>query len=235
MISIIIPTLNEEKRLPKLLKSLQDQDFQGEYEIIVADAGSFDKTIEIAKSFGCKITKGGLPAKGRNQGAKIAKGDLFLFVDADVILPKNFLKKAVEDFSSKKLDCASFFVLPQNKKFIYKVIFGVYNLFAMLSQRFFPLAWMAILAKREIHFKIKGFDEEIKIGEDHWYVKNAQKIGKFGIIKSAKIVGSTRRFENDGVILSCLRYIFVGIYILFFGPPRKNIIKYEFDHYKDNL
>ena len=234
MLSIIIPTLNEEKYLPKLLRSLQDQDFEGEYEVIVADAGSSDKTREIAKSFGCKITEGGLPAKGRNQGAKVAKGNLFLFVDADVILPKNFLKKAIEEFSSKKLDCASFLVLPQNKKFIYKIIFTVYYLCATTCQRFFPLGWMAILTKREIHFKIKGFDEEIKIGEDHWYIKNAQKISNFGLVKSAKIIGSTRRFEKDGIIITCLRYIFVGLYMLFLGPPKRNIIKYEFNHYKNN-
>jgi len=234
MISIIIPTLNEENHLPLLLQSIKNQDFKGEYEVIVADAGSSDKTIEIARSFGCKITKGGLPAKGRNEGAKIAKGDLFLFVDADVILSKDFLRKAIEEFSSRNLDCAGFAAEPLNKAPIYKFIFWAYNSFAMLSERFFPLGWMAILTRREIHFKIKGFDEEIKIGEDHWYVKNAQKIGNFGFIKSAKIMGSTRRFERDGVIITCLKYIFVGIYTLLFGPPKRNIIKYEFNHYKDN-
>jgi len=225
MISIIIPTLNEENHLPLLLQSIKNQDFKGEYEVIVADAGSSDKTIEIAR---------GLPAKGRNEGAKIAKGDLFLFVDADVILSKDFLRKAIEEFSSRNLDCAGFAAEPLNKAPIYKFIFWAYNSFAMLSERFFPLGWMAILTRREIHFKIKGFDEEIKIGEDHWYVKNAQKIGNFGVIKSAKIIGSTRRFEKDGTIITCLKYIFVGLYMLFFGPPKRNIIKYEFNHYKDN-
>ena len=234
MISIIIPTLNEENHLPLLLQSIKNQDFKGEYEVIVADAGSSDKTIEIARSFGCKITKGGLPAKGRNEGAKIAKGDLFLFVDADVILPKDFLRRAIEEFSSRDLDCAGFLAKPSSKKLIYKFIFWAYNSFAILSERFFPCGWMAILTKRETHFKTRGFDEEIKIGEDHWYVKNAQKIGNFGVIKSAKIIGSTRRFEKDGTIITCLKYIFVGLYMLFFGPLKRNIIKYEFNHYKDN-
>ena len=83
-LSIIIPTLNEENYLPLLLESIKKQNFKS-YEIIVADAGSTDRTIEIAKNHGCKITSGGLPAKARNQGAKIAKGDLLLFSDADIV------------------------------------------------------------------------------------------------------------------------------------------------------
>ncbi len=53
-LSIIIPTYNEEEYLPKLLYSIKEQNFK-DYEIIVADAGSIDKTKEIAESYGCKV------------------------------------------------------------------------------------------------------------------------------------------------------------------------------------
>lgn len=79
MLSIIIPTLNEEKYLPLLLEAIRKQDFDGDLETIIADAGSEDQTLEIAKTFGCRVAPGGLPAKGRNEGAKIAQGDTFLF------------------------------------------------------------------------------------------------------------------------------------------------------------
>lgn len=92
MLSIIIPALNEEKFIPLLLESIKKQDFQ-DYEIIVADAGSKDKTVEISKNYNAAIVMGGLPAKGRNEGAKIARGDLFLFLDADVILPEYFFPR----------------------------------------------------------------------------------------------------------------------------------------------
>lgn len=57
-LSIIIPTYNEEEYLPKLLEGIKSQDFE-DYEIIVADANSTDKTREIAEVYGCKIVDGG--------------------------------------------------------------------------------------------------------------------------------------------------------------------------------
>ena len=63
MLSIVIPALNEEKYLPLLLESIKRQSFF-DYEIILADAGSKDKTIEIAKKYNCVIVGGGLPANG---------------------------------------------------------------------------------------------------------------------------------------------------------------------------
>ena len=93
MISIIIPAYNEEKYLPKLLECIKKQTYKG-YEIIVADAGSKDRTGQIAKKYGCKVVKGGMPAVGRNNGAKVAKGNILLFLDADVQINRDFIKKA---------------------------------------------------------------------------------------------------------------------------------------------
>lgn len=115
MLSIIIPTKNEEKYLPLLLRSIKKQEF-GNYEIIVADAGSKDKTVELAQKQGVIVVKGGLPAKGKNEGAKVAKGDILLFLDADVILEPGFLKKSLAEFNKRKLWIASFYLAPVDKK-----------------------------------------------------------------------------------------------------------------------
>ena len=111
-LSIIIPTLEEEKYLPLLLDSIKKQNLKRDYEIIISDAGSKDRTIEIAESQGCKIVKGGLPAKGRNEGAKIAQGELFLFLDADTMLPENSLEKFIFEFKKRNLDIAGFLLQP---------------------------------------------------------------------------------------------------------------------------
>jgi glycosyltransferase involved in cell wall biosynthesis len=68
MLSIIIPTFNEERFLPYLLKSLNEQTFN-DLEVIVADNNSTDATQAIALKSGAT---GGLPARGRNNGAKAA-------------------------------------------------------------------------------------------------------------------------------------------------------------------
>ena len=98
MISIIIPAYNEEKFLPKLLRSIRKQAYKNK-EVIVADASSTDRTAEIAGEYGARVVEGGMPAVGRNNGAKKAKGDIFLFLDADVVLPDAyFLEATIKEF-----------------------------------------------------------------------------------------------------------------------------------------
>jgi len=233
MLSIIIPTLNEEKYLPLLLKEIKKQN-SADYEIIVADAGSEDKTIEIAKNYGCKIIPGGLPARGRNEGAKIAQGDIFLFMDADnIFLPPEFLKNLLEEFEKRKLDVASFPIYPQGNGFD-KFAYRIYNWWVRSVQRFSAYATNSVLVRKNIHQKIGGFDEEIKIAEDHFYAKTARKFGKFGFIKTEPILTSTRRFEKDGRLKTYFKYLLAGIYMFFFGPVKKDIFKYRFNDLKNS-
>ena len=230
MLSIIIPTLNEEKYLPLLLSSIRKQKFC-DYEIIVADANSSDKTVEIAQLFGCKIIKGGEPARGRNEGAKVARGDKFLFFDADnIYLPENFFQILLNRFEKRKLDVASFPIYPLGNGFD-KFAYRIYNSWVNLIQKLFPYATNSVLARREIHEKINGFDEEIKIAEDHDYAKRAAKVGKFGFIKTEPVLTSTRRFEKDGRFKTYSKYILCGVYMGIFGPVKKDIFKYRYNHY----
>jgi len=233
IVSIIIPTLNEEDYLPLLLQEIKKQSFK-DYEVIVADAGSKDKTVEIAKNFGCQVVLGGSPAKGRNEGAKKAKGDIFLFMDADnVFLPKNFLENLIKEFKKRNLGVASFPILPDGNKFD-RLAYGVYNLWTKLTQNFLPHATNALLVKKELHEKIKGFDEEIKMAEDHEYVRRAKKYGKFGFIETEPVLTSCRRFERDGRFQTYLKYVLAGIYMLFLGPIKTDIFRYRFNHYSKN-
>lgn len=235
MLSIIIPTLNEEKYLPLLLESIKGQGFNN-YEIIVADAGSKDKTIEIAKNYGCRIIPGGLPAKGRNEGAKAAKGDLLLFLDADAVLPENFFEKSLKEFKKRNLEIASFCLLPVEKNKLYSFFFTFfYNLPIILLEKILPHAAMGILIKKELFEKLNGFDEDITLAEDHYLARRAKKLGKYGIIRAAKIFVSTRRFKKEGWFKTYFKYLLCELHMIFLGPVRSDIFKYKFDHYNKNI
>lgn len=230
MISIIIPALNEEKYLPILLKQIRKQDLV-DYEIIVADADSHDKTKEIAQDFGCKIVKGGLPPYARNQGAKAAKGNIFLFLDADnIYLAPNLLNDLLVKFQKRNLDIACFPIFPDGNRFDY-FAYKIYNIWVSLTQNFLPHATNAILVKKEIHTKIKGFDEQIKIAEDHDYARRAAKFGSFGFIKTKPALTSARRFITDGRIKTYSKFLLCGLYIFLIGPVKKDIFKYRYGHY----
>lgn len=231
-LSIIIPTLNEEKNIERLLKSIQKQEFKN-YEIIVADAGSDDKTLKIAKKYNCRIIKGGSPAKGRNSGASITKGNLLFFLDADVFLPPDFLPKILKEFKKKKVRTASFFLIPDSKSRLVKLSFNLfYNFPIFLLEKILPHGAMGILIEKELFKKIKGFNEDIKLAEDHDLIRRAAKLAKYGILKSAKIYVSDRRFKKDGWFRTYLKYLLCEFHMIFIGPVKKDIFQYDFDHLK---
>lgn len=161
MISIIIPTLNEEKYLPVLLKSIKKQEFK-DYEIIVADGNSKDKTIQIAKKFGCKLIKGGTQARGINNGAKVAKYSILLILDADASLPRHFLKKNFNIFKRKNLDIASCYIRPRNAKIIDGITHTFSNIYYFIFKNFRPfIPSFCFFVKKSFFFKVGGFDKKI--------------------------------------------------------------------------
>jgi len=233
MLSIIIPTYNEEEYLPRLLASIRSQRFEG-YEIVVADADSTDRTREIAERFGAKVVDGGMPGPGRNLGARAAKGDLLLFLDADVILPDvEWLGSKVEQFERRKLDAATCMIKPLGGKLIDKVTHNVFNAHMMATQ--FVMAHapgFCIFARRELHDAIGGFDESITLAEDHDYVDRAGKVGKFRVMTGSRIRVSVRRFERDGRLPIYAKFLLAELHIMARGPIRHDGFNYTFGHGK---
>ncbi|MFA5232742.1 MAG: glycosyltransferase [Candidatus Paceibacterota bacterium] len=232
MLSIIIPTLNEEKNLSSLLPAIRQEGVEN-LEIVIADAGSTDKTREIAGNFGCIIGEGGLPADGRNKGALKAKGDIFLFLDADLKLSKGFVKNSLEEFTNKKLDIASFAIFPlKNSIYLNPLTMNLfYNFPQILLNKIFPMGAMGIMARREVFEKVRGFDKTIKLAEDHCFVQDAAKLGRFGVIRSATIYMPVRRFEQDGYLRTVFKYFLCALHMIFIGPVRSDRFNYQFGHY----
>ncbi|MDO8619128.1 MAG: glycosyltransferase family 2 protein [Candidatus Daviesbacteria bacterium] len=92
-VSIIIPVFNEEKVISDCLNSLKEQTYK-DIEIIVVDDGSKDQTKEIVKSFSVRLLeqKHYGPGLARNCGAKEAKGEILVFVDADMTFDRRFIE-----------------------------------------------------------------------------------------------------------------------------------------------
>lgn len=233
MLSIIIPTLNEEHYLPPVLESIKRQSFK-DYEIIVADADSTDKTVEIAKNYGCWVVPGGLPAKGRNEGAKVARGDTLLFLDADTILPDGFLEKITNEFRLRGLDSATCPIKPFGKS---KFAMIYYNLFfnfpSLVLERIYPNGTGLIIAKKDLHQKIRGFNEELMVGEDHEYIRRTAKLGRYRVLKSDRFFWSERRFKKEGWFRTLFKYGLIGLHLIFLGPVKTDIFKYRYGHYED--
>lgn len=235
MLSIVVPALNEEKYISLLLDSIKSQDFD-DYEVIVADAGSADQTVPIVKSYQYNVIKGGLPARGRNQGAKYAKGDLLLFLDADVVLPEHFLQKTLKEFTDRSLDVASFRMIPLPLRLFSSIFMDIfYNGPIIILEKALPHAAVGILIKRDVFDKIEGFDENITLAEDHYLARRAQKLfsAKCGIIRSVKIFVSDRRFRKDGWVKTGVKYLLCELHLVFIGPVKSNLFNYKFNHYED--
>lgn len=233
MLSIIIPTYNEEKTLPTLLRSIKEQDFD-DYEVVVADNNSTDTTQEVAQKFGARVVEGGLPGAGRNLGAKAAKGEKLLFLDADVVLPHpRFLSNTVREFDRRAYDIATCRILPLSEKRADRLFHWVYNHYSIRTARVFPHApGFCIFARRHIHEKINGFDEDIKLAEDHDYTQRAVQYGNFGFL-SESIPVSVRRFDKEGRIKIAIKYIFCDIYMFFLGGVKSDIFRYRFGYHDD--
>jgi len=233
MLSIIIPTYNEEKYLPFLLQSIQNQAFWEDYEVIVADNNSTDSTRAIARGYGAIVTDGGLPGEGRNLGAEVAEGDVFLFLDADVVLSDpNYLADCLAEFRKKKFGVATCRVEPISDLKLDHFGHGAYNLLMLATANFSPVApGFCIWVKPGVHDAINGFDEEIKLAEDTDYVQRAKKWGaKFGVLMSHKVPTSVRRMERDGRWSTAAKYILCGLHMAFIGKVKTDIFKYTFGH-----
>lgn len=232
MISIIIPTYNEEKYLPKLLKSIRLQKFK-DYEIIVADHNSRDKTVSIAKKYNCQVVKGGRPARARNNGAKIAKGEYLLFLDADVILPRNFLAKVLDEFKKKKIEIAPTLQKPLSEIEMDKTLYEIHN---YLLKNFLPIylltVGVAILVTKKLHKKISGFNESLNLNEDNDYGMRARRVAKYGAITGTYVLVSMRRLDKQGRFKSAQVAMEQNFYdiLKFIGIDKK--VKYEFGNFK---
>ncbi|NTW28249.1 MAG: glycosyltransferase [Coriobacteriia bacterium] len=213
-LTVIVPALNEAQRLPKLLDQLSSQT-QPPDQVVVADAGSTDGTREVATAAGACVVDGGMPAVGRNAGARVATGDLLLFLDADVEINPNFISDAVAEFESRSLSAATVHMSSMEAGARNEFACEVVNFYMDLMQYVAPHApGFCILAPRAVHEAIGGFDEEVVLAEDHDYVQRAAEHGKFRVLQSVRASTSMRRIDKEGFVRLAFMYLYCELHVV---------------------
>ena len=215
-LSVIIPTLNEEKRLPGLLNFLAGKGL----EIIVADGGSGDKTAAIARSF-TPLVVISPPGRGIQmaRGARLATGDVLLFLHADTLLPGAF-KAIIERALSRQGAVFGAFRLDIRP---ISPALRLIRLGANLRTRLFSLPYgdQAVFVRRSVYEKLGGF-AEIPIMEDVELALRLKKAGRF-VMAEGSAVTSARRFEKEGALMAWLRnQNLLWRYLL--GTPPENLL-----------
>lgn len=236
-LSVVIPFYNEEKLIEKCLKSVLNQTIDHkDYEIILVDNNSTDKTSEIAKKMGVtpilyKDKKGAIWAK--QYGAKKARGEILVITDADAIVEKNWLESIIKIFENKKLMCIGGTVLAtgNNKMSINTLKF--FDFFAQGCQIVgIPFIWGTNMAVRKSAFdKVGGFNTKLKTGDDWEFVLRIQKeFGIRSVLYTNKLkVSASPRKQNS--LSQLIPYVSIGVINFFsifilrksytFGKPKE--------------
>lgn len=228
MISIIIPTLNEEKIIDQTLLALKKLiDFN--YEIIVSDGRSTDKTVEIAKKYTNKIivhdgaTQQNI-SKNRNAGAKVAQGEYLVFIDADVVIPdiNNFFIKALSLFEERKnLIGLSVFlkVFPEMATFFDKLFFHIININHCIRNNVLhrgAASGKFQMIRADIFKKTNGYNKKFPAGEDQELFLRLSRLGRTYIEPSLYVFHTSRRAHEIGWLKLLFLWLRNDLYILFF-------------------
>ena len=211
MISVVVPTYNEEKNIENCLKSLLNQTLsRKEYEIIVVDGYSKDKTVEIAKKYSDKVIQQKSKGVGgaRNDGIGVSKGEIIATTDADCIIPKNWLEKIKQSFENKKVVCVYGQQEPLEYTFKNKISLKLSNL--LIFTTYFFNIYMTVGAnmafRKKPFLEIGGYNNN-SAGDDFELPLRLKKKGKFYHNPKMRILFSMRRYNEEGIIETLMNWI----------------------------
>lgn len=208
-ISIIIPVLNEEKYLPTLLTDLSCQTYT-DFEVIVVDGQSKDRTVEKASHFAHRLPKLTIlksdlsnVCRQRNLGAAAALADLILFMDADNRLPLYFLQGLKYRVDLTDPDIFTTWIAAEVNTSNSVAIATIINLYFDLQKGTDnPPTIEAMLGfKKEVFKKLRGFNPKLAINEGNDIVKKAiKKRYHFELFKDPTYSFSLRRLRKQGTL-----------------------------------
>ncbi|MDO8482132.1 MAG: glycosyltransferase [bacterium] len=208
MLSIIIPAREEEKAIGATISRLKGG-LTIPHEIIVSDGGSKDRTAEIAKQNGAAVvTFQGTrhtAGRGRNDGAKVARGEFLAFIDADVVIPEPdvFFRHALAHFENPQLVgvCGPQKALPEIETWGDKLSFGYLNAVTRFQNNVLhrgEASGKIMVVRRSAFEKVNGFREDLVTREDGDFFCRLSKVGKTIFDPKLVIFHGARRAHKIG-------------------------------------
>jgi rSAM/selenodomain-associated transferase 2 len=192
-ISVIIPVLNEEMTIGPALQSVLRLEPD---EVLVIDGGSLDQTRELAASTGVKVFSSE-PGRARqmNAGARLARGEILLFLHADTRLPESALADIRSAMQNPSILGGRFDVSLDGLGWLLKLIGAMISLRSRLSR--VATGDQAIFVRREVFTRLGGYPD-IPLMEDVAFSRALKRIGKVACLKS-RVTTSARRWQTEGV------------------------------------
>ena len=199
-VTIIIPTLNEEALIAKVILTARLAAPQA--EILVVDGGSKDKTASIARKSAKVMFAHGRVGAARNAGAKASRRELLLFLDADTYLNRNFVERACGAMGNPSVVGAGGRIMPEHLNPLERFMFEIFNL--MIGASFVigkpNLAGTCVMYRRKAFEKVGGFDETRAASEDFDLCERVSKIGKVKFLYRVNTRTSKRRLSEMGLL-----------------------------------
>lgn len=202
-ISVVVAAFNEEKDLPKCLKAIVNQDFpKEEYEIIVVDNNSIDKTAQIAKGFGAKVIREKRQGNtfAVSTGMNAATGDLIAMTDADTVVFPDWLKNIAQIFSDKDIVAVTGTADFGTKNKVFNEISELtYEAFLKLN---FTLGkphvtGFNLIVRADAYHKIGGINEQFTMSPDVDLGLRLGQIGKVVFSNKVRATTSFRRWQEN--------------------------------------
>ena len=220
-VSVIVPTWNEAKCLPALLDAVQRQTLPP-LEVVIADSGSTDETAAIGEAAGAVVLAGERkgPGEGRNRGAGAAQGDVFLFLDADCVPPRELVESVVAALRDPALIGGATEFVPAEGRLFERLLFRLANGYqrAMTLWGLPHNAGYCFFFRRAAFHALGGIREEMLLNETHDLAMRSRALGRFVILPIA-VETSMRRFRAHGYVRTILQE-YVASTILYYATGR---------------
>lgn len=199
-VSVVVPTWNEADYLPRLLESLRAQTAH-DLKIVVADSGSTDGTVAIARAAGATVVEGERkgPGEGRNRGARAAAGDVLLFADADCILPPDLVDRVLAVLQDQTVVGGSTAFAPENGTRFEHALFRAATAYQrVMTECGFPHnAGYCFFFRRGAFERLGGLREDMLLNETHDIAMRSRSLGRF-VFLPVVVETSMRRFRTYG-------------------------------------